>query len=95
MLEDFLQALTPDEGILAESYYESQIGFQMEKYTRQFPDLTEVNLAFVGVLEDRKAVQNEGTAQGPDKVRKALYQLNVGNFNLKMVDLGNILFDLN
>jgi formiminoglutamase len=91
MLEDFLQPLRAEGAIHTEQYYESQIGFQIEKYTDRFPDLSDINLAFIGVLEDRKAVQNEGTAQGPDKVRNALYHLNVGNFQLKMVDLGNIL----
>lgn len=91
MLEDFLKALDPDGPLLSDTYYESQIGFQIQKYTDSFPDLEGINLALIGVLEDRKAVNNEGCAEGPNKIRTQFYKLNVGDFKMNMVDLGNIL----
>lgn len=55
-----------------------------------FPDLSSVNIAIIGVLEDRNALNNEGCSQAPDQVRKYLYNLYEGNYTAKIADLGNI-----
>lgn len=54
------------------------------------PDLENVQLAIVGVLEGRGAVDNVGTGKNLEKVRKYLYQMFPGNWHLKLADLGNI-----
>jgi len=56
-----------------------------------FPDLKDVDIAIMGVLEDRLAVNNEGCAYGADVVRKHLYSLFTGHEQVKIADLGNIL----
>jgi len=55
-----------------------------------FPDYQLADLAFIGVKDDRNAVDNEGCAMAPDLIRKYLYQLFPGTVPIKMVDLGNI-----
>jgi arginase family enzyme len=55
-----------------------------------FPDLEDIDLAIIGVEEDRKAVNNEGCALAPDHVRENLYRLCQGNYAARVADLGNI-----
>ena len=55
-----------------------------------FPSLENVQLAIIGVEEDRKAINNEGCGLAADYVRENLYKLFQGNYSTKIVDLGNI-----
>ena len=55
-----------------------------------FPDTSNCDIAILGINEDRNAINNIGCASAPDHVRKYLYQLRGGNFNINIVDLGNI-----
>jgi formiminoglutamase len=72
-------------------YYTSQLGNKIEHFSIDFPDLEQkTDIAIIGVQEDRNAVNNSGCALGPDYIREKLYQLNEGNYNTKIVDLGNI-----
>lgn len=54
------------------------------------PELDNINLAIVGVMEDRGSKNNEGCDQSPDTVRDYLYPLFVGKWGSKVADLGNI-----
>lgn len=56
----------------------------------QFPDLENVDLALIGINEDRNAVNNEGCGLTPDYVRAFFYRLFPGDYTARMVDLGNI-----
>lgn len=55
-----------------------------------FPDLEKVDIAIVGVCEDRRAYNNIGCATAPNVVRNYLYSLYPGNYKPNIVDLGNI-----
>jgi arginase family enzyme len=57
----------------------------------RFPDLSDTDVAILGVYEDRNAVNNEGCALGADVVRKHFYNYFTGNDKLKVADLGNII----
>ncbi len=57
----------------------------------QFPDLDNVDIAIIGITEDRNAVNNPGCRLAPDYVRKYLYRLFQGSFKAKIADLGNII----
>lgn len=52
-------------------------------------DLSEFNLAFFGVKEDRVS-ENEGCALGVDKIREQLYKLYPSSFEPKIIDLGDV-----
>ena len=68
------------------------MGDVVKAYTEPnpFPDYENADLAIIGVGEERNAFFNNGCSAAPDMIRKELYRLNQGNFNLNMVDLGNI-----
>jgi formiminoglutamase len=55
-----------------------------------FPSLDNIDIAIIGVKEDRNAPSNQGCAFAPDYVRKYLYNLYQGPFKLRLADLGNI-----
>ena len=55
-----------------------------------FPDLENVQLALLGIKEERGAVDNHGCSDGIDYIRKAFYQLFNHWDDLKIVDLGDI-----
>ncbi len=71
----------------------NRIGDIIQKFTDSdaFPDLSETQLAIIGVNEDRAAMENMGCGQGPDEVRKQLYQLFFHTNTLQITDLGNII----
>jgi len=60
-------------------------------HANDFPSLEHADLAIFGVGEERNAVFNKGCGLAPDAIRKELYRLFQGNFNLRLVDLGNII----
>lgn len=76
----------------AEQNEHSRLGDNVHAYHQKarFPDLKGIDIAIIGVLEDRNAVNNKGCAQGPNQVRKYLYRLFEGGYKSKIADLGNI-----
>ncbi len=64
--------------------------FSVHTEAKGFPDMEGIQLAIVGVEEDRRAVNNEGCGLAPDYVRSHLYKLFKGNYPVKIADLGNI-----
>lgn len=75
------------------TYDENQIGNMIASYTSHsdFPEIKDIDIALVGVCEDRRAPGNFGCAKAPDEVRNYLYKLYPGSFSPRMVDLGNIM----
>lgn len=82
-----LQHVSPKQG-----YFHSQLGLKASFNSGEFPELVEnvFDIAIFGVLDDRSAVNNNGCALGPDHFRSQFYALHEGNFNSRLVDLGNI-----
>ena len=76
----------------SDSYAENQLKNFIDSYTSEsdFPDLDEIDIAIVGVCEDRRAYTNIGCALAPNKVRDYLYSLYPGSFRPRIADLGNI-----
>ncbi|MCG1036243.1 formimidoylglutamase [Polaribacter sargassicola] len=56
-----------------------------------FPDLENVQLAILGVQEDRNSANNFGCGEGLHFIRKKLYELFPGNWQTEIADLGNVL----
>lgn len=56
----------------------------------EFPDLAGMQLALLGIKDERGAIDNHGCADGIDPIRKAFYQLFNHWPDLKIVDLGNV-----
>lgn len=76
-----------------QGYDENQLGNMVAVYTTSsdFPDIKDIDIAIVGVCEDRRAHSNFGCAKAPDEVRNYLYKLYPGSFSPRVVDLGNIM----
>lgn len=58
--------------------------------TESMPSYIEADIALIGVEEDRGSDVNQGSAKGPNEIRKKLYRLMKGYGAYKIVDLGNI-----
>jgi len=90
-LSDFFTPVDHKKVVPAKGYYTSQLGSKIEYYAVDFPSMADkTDIAIVGVQEDRNAIGNPGCSLGPDYVREKLYSLHEGNYNTKIVDLGNI-----
>ncbi len=88
---DFLQPVS--DKLLEElnSFNEIRFGNKIQIHTENnFPKLDNVVIAIIGVHEDRDAINNSGTGDNFDQIRKELYQLFAGNWQLEIVDLGDI-----
>ena len=83
-----------DESLLvyAKLQINKSIGQCIEIYTTQseFPNLENKKIAIIGVEEDRGSVDNYGTGNNLDEVRKEFYKLYPGNWPINVADLGNI-----
>jgi arginase family enzyme len=64
--------------------------FKIYKEGSDFPDLEGIQIALIGVGEERGAINNAGCGYAPDEVRKYLYRLFAGPWNCRIADLGNI-----
>ncbi|HEY8780107.1 MAG TPA: formimidoylglutamase [Mucilaginibacter sp.] len=90
-LSDFFTPIDVEKIVPKKGYYTSQLGARIEHFSIDFPDLEQkTDIAIIGVQEDRNAINNVGCALAPDYIREKLYRLNEGNYNTKIVDLGNI-----
>ena len=68
------------------------LGRKIKKHTAAggTPDLDNVRIAILGVLENRNDVDHIGETIQLNEIRKALYGLFPGNWSVQMADLGDI-----
>ncbi len=89
---EFLQPV--DESVVAHAALlsEQSIGKNLKIHSKKegLPSFENAQIALIGVAEDRNAVDNIGTGNDLSAIRKHLYQLFMGNWFAKMVDLGTI-----
>jgi formiminoglutamase len=64
--------------------------FTIYKESGDFPDLENADIAIIGIAESRNSVNNEGCMYASNAVRKYLYKLFSGEFNARVLDLGDI-----
>lgn len=88
---DFLEPV--NEGVLKfiSSLSSQELGSKIVLHTQdQFPDISKIDIAIVGVLEDRRNIEivNEVNLTA---VRKKLYSMFPGNWDASIADLGDIL----
>lgn len=91
-LADFFSPVDSNKINANKDFFASQLGAQVEIHTHNFPDLETqtFDIAIIGVLEDRNAINNQGCALAPDYVREKFYSLYQGSYTTRIVDLGNI-----
>ena len=88
----YFEPLEPESLNITDEETAKRIGDIVDAYTEKagFPDLEDTDIAILGVKEDRNAFDNNGCSNSPDYIRKHLYNLFKGSYNLKLADLGNI-----
>jgi len=70
----------------------ASLGSRITSYVEEgeFPEISDFKIALIGVKEDRRAFRNSGCSEAPDVIRRHLYDLFEGRWNLPIADLGNI-----
>jgi arginase family enzyme len=91
-MQEYFTPIEPSVFAGNQQYTSTSYGRVVNAYVAggSFPSLENVHLAIIGVEEDRKAINNEGCGLAADYVRENFYRLYQGNYNAKIVDLGNI-----
>ncbi|MBI1767435.1 MAG: formimidoylglutamase [Bacteroidetes bacterium] len=79
-----------DESIYSADYPANSFFKNIRVYAEKMPDYNGAQLALIGVNEERGTTDNQGSAQGPDEIRKKLYRLKKGTGKYNIVDLGNL-----
>src|ERR1044072_9358373 len=89
---DFFQPVNVAEIADGRSYAGTQFGSLalINRADRGWPEIEDCHFALIGICEDRLSSDNRGAADPPNEVRKFLYQLYQGEWQLKFADLGNI-----
>ncbi|KAF2515263.1 formimidoylglutamase [Flavobacterium foetidum] len=88
---DFLEPV--NDGILkfVSTLSSQELGSKIVFHTQdQFPDIDKINIAIIGVLEDRRNI-NMVNEVNLNAVRKKLYSMFPGNWDASIADLGDIL----
>lgn len=91
-MQEYFKPIEISEFTGYKAYIETSYGKLIRAYEKEsdFPDLDNIQLAIIGVEEDRKALNNEGCGLAADYVRENLYRLFQGNYSSRIADLGNI-----
>lgn len=89
-LSDFLSPVSGEIfNAISESSPKSLVNV-LDIHVKSMPELDNVQLAIIGVKEDRLHESHEGAAASPDEVRKHFYKLVKPKFDVRIADLGNI-----
>ena len=87
---DFLKPLDNEILEIIKGFSSQQLGNKVVFHTaEEFPDLNQVSLAIIGVLENRGDA-NQTQEVDLTHIRKELYGLFPGNWNTSIADLGDI-----
>lgn len=85
-LQDYLLPLSKDQ-LHADNFQNGELGSVIEQ---TFDAEKAPKIAIFDIQEDRGSQRNQGCANGAAEVRKYLYQLKKGDWDLKICDLGTI-----
>lgn len=86
MLKEFLKPYIPQP----ETWKETSIGRLCCFFDEEIPELSETDIAIIGINDGRKSVGNEGCKAAPDAIREEFYKLIKQNNKLRISDFGNI-----
>jgi formiminoglutamase len=92
MIYEFLTPVDKETILEDTELHPGQMGNYIFIYGGTEVELSDFNIAFIGVNEDRGSVNNSGSAKTPDQVRRELYKLYMPPIDkeFKVMDLGNI-----
>ncbi|MAN27370.1 MULTISPECIES: formimidoylglutamase [Mesonia] len=88
---EFLRPVDSNLVEKAASLHKSALGNQILFHSEEgMPDLSNVKMAIVGVIEDRRSQHPQDIPFHYNQVREEFYQLYSGNWNEQIADLGDI-----
>lgn len=88
---DFINPIDESLQAYVTSLPKSTLGKAILLHKKDFHlDFTEGSVVLLGVPEGRTALKNIDTGKGLNIIREQLYQLYVGNWNVRLYDLGDI-----
>ena len=88
---DFLQPVNDKILKLVQGFTSQQLGSKIVFHTKdQFPDLNKINIAIIGVLENRGS-DNVDSVVDLSAIRTEFYSMFPGNWDASVADLGDIL----
>jgi len=91
MLADILEPIDTSTYLKDKTFEHQQMFNQIKIHQLDnFPDLTEIQLAIVGIAEDRNAKRQVEPEKGLKNIREAFYNLFNHTDNLQLADLGNL-----
>lgn len=92
MLFEFLEPVNSAAFFDAEALQPSQLGLHTSFFEGKKMDLTNWDIALIGVPESRNGTKNIGSEKAADTVRKEFYKLHTPftDKNIRVLDLGNI-----
>jgi formiminoglutamase len=79
-----------EESIYSSIQSPSSFFRNIRAYAEKMPDHVGAQIALIGVNETRGAGHHPGNANGPNEIRRKLYELKKGIGAYKVVDLGNL-----
>ncbi|OAD45247.1 formimidoylglutamase [Polaribacter atrinae] len=93
MNQDFLTPVKESIVTYLEQHSNACLGKTFRIHTQEdgLPDLENVQIAILGVQEDRNSENNFGCGEDLHFIRRKLYDLFPGNWNTQIADLGNVL----
>jgi formiminoglutamase len=93
MMQDFLSPVKESVVAHLEILSPLCIGKTVRIHSHQegFPSLENVQIAILGVQEDRNSYNNHGCGENLHVIRTKLYELYPGNWKNQIADLGNVL----
>ena len=88
----YLESIETPEFDLDGVIHKRRIGDLLRINTKEngIPDLSNIDMAIIGVKESRLSLNNFGSSTAPDEVRRYLYSLYAVNQKMNVADLGNI-----
>lgn len=89
-LHDYLEPINSAEILEDAGLTDGQIGKHILKYEDSFPELDGIEVVIIGVLEYRGGRITKNEENGPDLIRRQLYNLHYWHTDVTLADLGNI-----
>jgi formiminoglutamase len=89
-LHDFLEPIQVEHINGDGGYNDGQLAKHIRVYEDEMPDYENADIVIIGVGEERGNVGYEMSSDGPNTIRKHLYQLHYWHTDINIVDLGNV-----
>ncbi len=77
--------------LLDKKYPENSFYRQIRVHGERFPDLTGIQIALIGLKENRGAKKSESIERGSAEIRDKLYELKKGSASYRIADLGDLI----